>query len=194
MKTVTRGYFEIEDEDHLTKRPSALELFDEISDIYRAHRNGVYRRALMMVRNASEAEDLTQEAFLRLCAKRNAGEQIENSVAWVNTVVKHLVIDAAKRSRIVHQELFSNFELAEIVHETEAGIEERMIEQERLQDLQNAVSALNEKGRACVLMYARGMNCRQIATALDMPYWRLIATLKANLAKLKRKIEKRPVK
>lgn len=43
----------------------------DISELYREHKQSVYRLALTWLRSVSEAEDVTQEVFLRLVQWRS---------------------------------------------------------------------------------------------------------------------------
>jgi RNA polymerase sigma-70 factor (TIGR02957 family) len=55
--------------------------------------------AYRMLGSASEAEDIVQEALLRLHRAREAGERIESPVAYLSTIVTRLAIDELRSAR-----------------------------------------------------------------------------------------------
>ena len=53
-----------------------------------------------MLGSVSEAEDIVQEAMLRLHLAREQGERIESPRAYVSTVVTRLCIDQLRSARV----------------------------------------------------------------------------------------------
>ena len=72
--------------------PSA-EAFEEL-------RPKAFAIAYRMLGSVSEAEDVVQEAFLRLHAAVQAGERIESPRAYLSTVVTRLGIDQLRSARV----------------------------------------------------------------------------------------------
>jgi RNA polymerase sigma-70 factor (TIGR02957 family) len=68
-------------------------------DAYAELRPYVFAIAYRMVGSASEAEDLVQEAFLRLHRAAAAGERVESPRAYLATVVTRLAIDHLRSAR-----------------------------------------------------------------------------------------------
>lgn len=66
------------------------------TDLLGSHRDRVYTQALYSLRDARDAEDVTQEAFLRLW--RQGGEVPAERVApWLAHVTRNLCIDLCRR-------------------------------------------------------------------------------------------------
>jgi RNA polymerase sigma-70 factor (ECF subfamily) len=61
---------------------------------FEAHRDHLRAVAHRMLGSASEADDVVQEAWLRLARTNTSG--IENTRAWLTTVVAHLCLDALR--------------------------------------------------------------------------------------------------
>jgi RNA polymerase sigma-70 factor (ECF subfamily) len=63
--------------------------------------NGAYSRILRyvmgMVRDLAEAEDLTQETFLRAHRKRDALRDPQAELAWLYRIATHLVLDRVRQ-------------------------------------------------------------------------------------------------
>src|ERR687889_2657924 len=70
----------------------ATEAFEEL-------RPGAFAIAYRMLGSVSEAEDVVQEAFLRLHRAEREGERIESPRAYVATVVTRLAIDELRSAR-----------------------------------------------------------------------------------------------
>lgn len=74
------------------------------NELLAAHRDRVYTRALYSLRDARDAEDVTQEAFLRLW--RQGGEVPEDRVGpWLAHVTRNLCIDQCRRRAAARRHL-----------------------------------------------------------------------------------------
>jgi RNA polymerase sigma-70 factor, ECF subfamily len=60
--------------------------------------------AYRMVGTVSDAEDLVQEAFLRLHREQQEGIEIESAKAFLTTVVTRLSIDHLRSARVRREE------------------------------------------------------------------------------------------
>lgn len=73
---------------------------------YDAAFDEVYRYAARLTRSRAEAEDLTQEVFVRLVRAARAGSVTTVGIGWLITTLRHLFIDRARsvtaeRARLV---------------------------------------------------------------------------------------------
>ena len=59
----------------------------------------LYRTAFRLTENPQEAEDMVQEAYLKLWNKRDELAGVLNTEAYCVTLVKNLCYDALRRSR-----------------------------------------------------------------------------------------------
>lgn len=64
------------------------------------HRDRVYSRALYVLRDREDAEDVTQEAFLRLW-QQGDGIDPQKIAGWLARVVHNLCIDQTRRRKVV---------------------------------------------------------------------------------------------
>ena len=58
--------------------------------------NKLFRFALRFVADAAEAEDIVQEALIKVWNRRNELDQYRNLEAWCMTVTKNLALDKLK--------------------------------------------------------------------------------------------------
>ena len=73
----------------------------ELSELNRRFRPALISFFLRRLRNRSEAEDLTQEVFLRLAAAAPA--QMRSAAAYIFQVAANLLRDRARREKIRHE-------------------------------------------------------------------------------------------
>ncbi|MBN6050537.1 RNA polymerase sigma-70 factor [Nonomuraea sp. RK-328] len=70
------------------------------SDLYGELRSRAFAIAYRMLGSVSEAEDVVQEAFLRLHQTQRAGETIASPRAYIATLVTRLAIDQLRSARV----------------------------------------------------------------------------------------------
>ncbi len=70
-----------------------------VLDLFRAHGDGVFRLAMLMLGRPSDAEDVVQETFLRLLRHVKAGRPLPNARGWLYTVAAHACRDQQRRTR-----------------------------------------------------------------------------------------------
>jgi len=132
----------------------ALALFDE-------HRRGLYGFALATVRDATQAEDLVQETFLRLVRELAAGHRPSNPSAWLFRVCANLVSsDARRRGTLGHL-------LVQLVpHDAVDSAEDETMRRVEWQALRRGLQALTPEARVAVLLAADGHPGREVATLI----------------------------
>ena len=69
-------------------------------DLYRALRGRLFGIAYRMLGSAAEAEDVVQDAFLRLVDARRAGDEIASPAGFLVTVTTRIGIDRLRSARV----------------------------------------------------------------------------------------------
>lgn len=120
--------------------------------------------AMRMLRDRAEAEDVVQEAMLRLWRAAPDWRQGEAKVStWLYRVVSNLCIDLLRKRRSVGLD-----EVAEPPDET-PGAESRLQTQARAEALQQALATLPDRQRqAVVLRHIEGLRNPQIAEVMEI--------------------------
>ena len=123
-----------------------------------------FRVALRMLGDRAEAEDLAQEAMLRLWKIAPDWRNGEAKVStWLYRVVSNLATDRLRRRR------GGGLDEAPEIEDGRASVLDEMIETDRATALQAALMALPERQRqAVVLRHLEGMSNPEIAEAMEI--------------------------
>ncbi len=155
----------------------------------------VYSVALRMVRQVQDAEDLTQETFVRMFRALDRYDPTRPFPAWLFTITSRLCIDHLRRRRLKAISLF---------HREPGSHEERMIdpedpglrpdelavrgeEEERSREL---IDTLPPHYRIVVMLrHQQDLSYEEIATALGLPLGTVKARIHRARALLKGRLE-----
>ncbi|MBI3746101.1 MAG: sigma-70 family RNA polymerase sigma factor [Chloroflexi bacterium] len=74
-----------------------------MAQAHRDHAPSIYGAALRATRNPEQAEDVTQEAFIRLLTEARAGRYPDTVRAWLYRAVSNLVISRARRAQVARR-------------------------------------------------------------------------------------------
>ena len=151
------------------------------------HRDRVFSRALYVLRDREDAEDVTQEAFLRLW--RSGDDVAPGHVGgWLQRVVHNLCIDQARRRKVVRTHLGRPDPggAAELVASgAESAPEWALQLDERQRRLLDAMATLTPETRSVMLMhYFQGMKLQEIADALG----KTVSALKVQVHRARRSL------
>ena len=70
----------------------------QLSEALVSHREGVHRYIFSIVRNRADAEDLTQDTFVRACDKLASLQEPERAVAWLYRIATNLCYDRFRKA------------------------------------------------------------------------------------------------
>lgn len=147
----------------------------------------LYSTALRMTRNASDAEDLVQETYLKAFRGFSGFEQGTNLRAWMFRILTNTYINTyrSKKRRPDETELddVEDFYLYRRMGGLEAARASRSAEDELMDyftdaDVQAAIDALPESYRLAVLLSdVEGLSYKEIAEDLDIPIGTVMSRL-----------------
>lgn len=135
---------------------------DALAALYQRTRAAVYGLALSYLKNAHDAQDLTQDVYVQVwdCAEqyRSAG----SPMGWLLTVCRNLCLMRLRREER-HAALSEEEWDAIPAQECGLNADERTL-------LQGALASLADEERRIVLLHAvTGMKHREIAALLELP-------------------------
>ncbi len=164
-------------------------------DLVRRYQRQVYSVLLRVVRRAEDAEDLTQETFVRMFRALDRYDPERPFTAWLFTIATRLGIDHLRRRRI---QTFS-LSVAEpgsteehTIDVEDPGLRPDEVtshaeEERRAQDL---IDSLPEHYRIVVLLrHQQDLSYEEIAEALNLPLGTVKARIHRARALLKDRIE-----
>jgi RNA polymerase sigma factor (sigma-70 family) len=132
---------------------------------FEAFHGELYAFIARSVRDDEDAEDVLQEAFLRLTREARAGRFPEQPRAWLYRVATNLVVSRSRRRGTVSRflERFGRSESeASIGESPEAGL----LLRERASSLERALAALAPDARTGLLLAGQGFSGAEIAEAI----------------------------
>ena len=132
-----------------------------VTATYDAHQRELYSFALRSTRDAEAAEDLVQEAFIRLIVEIDANRTPLNIRAWLYRVIANLVVSGGRRATVARRQMGALLETG-----VDDGPEPAYLDQERQSDLEAALADLTVDERTALVMAANGFKGMEIAEAI----------------------------
>lgn len=153
---------------------------ENVEEIYEAERDNLYSYLLYLGVPPPQAQELTQEAFLKLYLKMKAGESILNAKAWLYKVTYHL---AARHYRTEPRfdQLDADFSAAAEQRNPEA----QLIDRERMATLARSIRELSPQQRNCLYLRGQGLRYREIAEIIGVRTSTVSVFLQRAVARLK---------
>ncbi len=150
-------------------------------ELVRRYERAVYSLAVRTLRDATEAQDATQEAFFKAYRALGGFRPGAKFSTWIFTICYRLCCDRlAKRKRISGEELPDRADPA-------AGPEAIVERDDDARRVRAAIEALPDKYRAVVTLYhLQGKQYEEIATVLDLS----LGTVKTHLFRAKEHLRK----
>ncbi len=178
----------------MTEHDEAVEVrrFEELA---LPHADALYRTAFHLTRSAADAEDLTQETYLR-AYRAFGGFQGTNPKAWLFTILRHAYVDAYRRQR--REPIMIDIEDAEIYGgqaDFTAGPWAASAEAEALANLPGervvaALETLPDAWRLTVLLAdVEDFSYREIADVTGVPLGTVMSRLHRGRQRLYRHLE-----
>jgi len=166
-------------------------------DLIKAHTRRVYAACYRFTGSDAEAQDLTQEVFLRVFRSLKSFRAGEGSfVVWLYRVTRNLLIDHYRRTRLERASESLEDQLA--VLEERSGPASRtegmLAGREASELLQGALARLSPELRETVILRdLEGMEYREIAQVLRVPEGTVKSRLNRGRAELARVLRRQGV-
>ncbi|RLF35534.1 MAG: hypothetical protein DRM99_04440 [Thermoplasmata archaeon] len=133
-------------------------LFEELW----SYRKKVYYIVLGIIKDPIEAEDLTQETYIRVLNASDNFRNESNPTTWLYRIAKNTAKDYYKKRKTI---LYENLNVPKF---STNGLEKKAILGVVIKRLMNKVEGLLDSGSALKLR-AEGLSYKEIATQLNMP-------------------------
>lgn len=131
---------------------------------FREHRLKIFVFLVTAGLSAADAEEITQEAFLRLYRALGVGSEIDNILTWLFRVARNMMIDQARRRR--PEALLSSsgwLAIEERLADKARSAEEDALHSERMRRLTQSLRGLSQTQLEFLRLRAEGLRYREIA-------------------------------
>ena len=155
---------------------------DALAELYQRTRSAVYGLALSYLKNAQDAQDLTQDIYVQVWDCAAQYRPTGSPMGWLLAVCRSLCLMRLRREER-HAALSE--EEWDAIPARECGLEadERAL-------LQGALASLGEEERRIVLLHAvTGMKHREIAALLELPLPTVLSKYHRALKKMRSCLE-----
>jgi RNA polymerase sigma-70 factor (ECF subfamily) len=177
--------------DRLSRGEAGAHLRDYVTELYWLRCNTIFRRVWAVCRNTATAEEIVQEAFLRLYQHLASGRPVGNHLHWILTVARNLAVDSVRTSRRECREPKSSTELrAELIPDSAPTPEEAFLDQERSAEFDRLLATLPGIQRECLLLRACGVPFREIAKNLGISMREAVYQTDAALRNMRRRVRR----
>jgi len=149
---------------------------DSFGVLLNRHRGPLLSYFVRMVRDRALAEDLAQEAFLRVYQARERYQPEARFTTWLYRIATNLALNAIRDRRsdpvVLDTAAEADGEFASALDraaDKRPTMEERLAESDRQRLIREAIEALPEKQRAAVILHKyQDVDYRQIASILKV--------------------------
>ena len=157
------------------------------SDFFEKNYDRVYRYVRGMVRDSSEAEDLTQEAFLRAHRERETLKDPGAMLSWLYRIATHVALDRL-RQRKTRDARQADTDVADVdPPDLDVPSSEKRLEQGEMSTcVQRFLVDLPDTYRSVLLLHdTHGLSAPEIAAALEVS----LPTVKIRLHRARRRLK-----
>ena len=155
---------------------------EALAELYRRTRTAVYGLALSYLKNAHDAQDLTQDAYVQVWDCAAQYRPTGSPMGWLLTVCRNLCLMRLRREE---RRTALSEEEWDAIPAQESGLdaEERAL-------LQHALAGLADEERRIVLLHAvTGLKHREIAALLELPLPTVLSKYQRALKKMQAYLE-----
>lgn len=154
-----------------------------IEQLFSANRDEVYRYLVLLGLGVEQAQEVTQDAFLRLFTSRLNGEKLDNPRAWLFRVAHNLAVRLRGRERLFQP---LDIETAESLIDSGANPELSALERERMARFEKAIGGLSPQQQQCLYLRSEGFRYKDIATIMSISDSSVGAFLRRGISRLKK--------
>ena len=137
----------------------------EVEQIYEQTRTAICSYLLCLGVPSSQAQEVTQEVYLRLYQSMKKGKTIENNRAWLFRVAHNLglTVRAREKSFKTVRPDWDRF-----VHPAAWSPEHELLDREKKERVAAAIETLSPQQRNCLYLRSEGLRYREIADVIGI--------------------------
>jgi|SRR5258708_5770474 RNA polymerase sigma-70 factor (ECF subfamily) len=151
------------------------------------HIDGLFAYAMVLTRNAFEAEDLVQETYVRAIEAMGRLRKGSNVKAWLYTILRNIRLNQVRQRRNGPKlvEIDADENAADLVIDSTRDPHALYVNKVEREQVQEAIQQLSEEFREIIVLreFAE-LSYHEIATLLDCP----LGTVMSRLARARSKL------
>ena len=168
---------------------NSLHLNREVERWFLELRDSIFKYLRSLGCRHSLAEEITQEAFLRLHRGLLAGSQINDVRAWVFRVARNLWIDSRRERQHYWTTTREEEDRPDLtLIDSAPDPEQQALQRQRIRLIEQEVLRLPERHRECMQLKSQGLRYHEIALALDIPMTAAVDCVRRAVKRLKRRL------
>ncbi len=166
--------------------PDVTELPDPTT-LFETYHDRIYRYIAGLVLDPAEADDLTQETFLRATTQRDTLRDSAALLAWLYQIATHLCLDRLRaRTRRAPHEADADPADLELPDPDEPSLQKTIEQREMSACVQTFIAKLPDSYRVALLLHdMHGLTAPEIAQILGLP----LPTVKIRLHRARNRLQ-----
>jgi RNA polymerase sigma-70 factor (ECF subfamily) len=156
------------------------------SVIFKGDYQRIFRYIMSMVRDTAEAEDLTQDTFLRAYQRRDSLRDGGAQTAWLYRIATHVCLDRLRQyARRSPRESEADLDEIDVAEPDTPSLQQTLERDEMSECVQGYLNRLSDSYRAVILLHdMHELTAAEIAQLLGES----LATIKIRLHRARRKL------
>ena len=173
-------------EEHLSTIHGAEPKVKNASVIFKGDYQRIFRYIMSMVRDTAEAEDLTQDTFLRAYQRRDSLRDEGAQTAWLYRIATHVCLDRLRQyARRNPMESDVDLDQVDLAEPDTPSLQQTLERDEMSECVQRYLNRLSDSYRAVILLHdMHELTAPEIAQLLGES----LATIKIRLHRARRKL------
>jgi RNA polymerase sigma-70 factor (ECF subfamily) len=157
---------------------------EQITQLFERQRAGVYRYVMTIVGSSGIAEEITQEAFIKLYSFTRNGGHVHHERAWVYRTAHNLAVNEGCRKQVTSAAVDWDW-LSKVRPDPDPDPEQRVLQQEKYARLRGVLNRLPTQQRQCILLRVEGFGYAEIARILNVSKSTVGESLRRAMKRLK---------
>ncbi len=153
----------------------------------------VFSTAYRMLNNHSDAQDVTQEVFIKVYQKLNMYKPTYSFAAWISTITSNTCIDYIRKNKkktilSLDQEIeFDDSSVTLTVEAPDLTPEQELLKREKQEMITKSIEMLDHESRQLIILRdINGLSYGEIAENLDLK----LGTVKSKISRARIKLQK----
>jgi RNA polymerase sigma-70 factor (ECF subfamily) len=154
-------------------------------DLYDQEHIAIRRYLVFLGLSSESAQEIVQDAFLKLHEHLLGNGDRRNLKAWLYRVGHNLARNAQTSSRVTRTDALTVDGVVRDIRTNDLSAEEELLQSERNRRLRESIGSLSAAQRECLILRAQGLKYREIAEALNISVSTVGENVQRGLERLK---------